>query len=500
MEQQETGRPKARTATGARGATWWLAALPWALLAVVAARAVFFLVYSVRTVLFPFPVDYDEGVTLHSALLLARGAAVYRPLAGGEFVSSAYTPLFYFLTAPFLRAAGPTLLPGRLIALLSSLGSCALLGALGRRLGLPWHGALTVGLLPLSVGTMLIWSTLAKPDTLALLLIVLTLYWVVRFEESRWAYLAALWFALGFMSKQNTIVCTGPALLYLFLRRPRKGLAVGALAAALTAGSLFLLNALTGGSFLLHTFGFHRLPWDPAHWWSTAEPLLVLTPVLALLAAVGACRAVRQAPGRPALVLLGGGLLFLLTGGRIGTNWSFQLPLLLGMALAAGLALFPGETPRGRPAGRLLLLGLAILQLALIPNPLHWYRPDLLASPGRAQELGAACATLRQTPAPVLSEDVGMLLLCGHEPRYDDPFMMAQLTRAGLWDDGELTREITGEKFSLVVLSYDLDEFAAGRSELVRWTPGPLDALRAHYALWQERGGLYLYRPRGGAP
>lgn len=499
MEQQEAGKIEAVTAAGARGsASWWLAALQWALLAVVAVRAGFFLVYSARTILFPFPVDYDEGVILHSALLLARGEAVYRPPAAGEFVSSAYTPLFFALAAPFLKLAGATLVPGRLIALLASLGSCVLLGVLGRRLGLPWRGALTVGLLPLSMGTMLVWSTLAKPDTLALFLIVLTLYWVVRFEDSRWAYLAALWFALGFFAKQNTVVCTGPALLYLFLRRPRQGLAVGLLAAALAAGPFFLLDALTGGAFLLHTFGFHRLPWDLAHWWSTAEPLLVFTPGLALLALAGAWRAARQRALRPALVLLGGGLLFLLTGGRVGTNWSFQLPLLLGMALATGLALFPPTPPAGRPAGRLLLLGLAIAQMALIPNPLRWYRTDLLASPARREELAAACTILRQTPPPLLSEDVGMLLLCGHEPRYDDPFMMAQLARAGRWDDGELTQEIAREEFPLVVLAYDLEEFAAGRTELLRWTPGPMAALRAHYVLWQELGGLYLYRPRGG--
>jgi hypothetical protein len=107
-----------------------------------------------------------------------------------------------------------------------------------------------------------------------------------------------------------------------------------------------------------------------------------------------------------------------------------------------------------------------------------------------------ACAIVRQTPPPILSEDVGMLLLCGHEPRYDDPFMMAQLIRAGEWDGSVLVRQIEEEQFSLVILAYDLATFPPERTELLRWTSAPLAALRGHYLLWQEQGGIFLYRPR----
>jgi len=484
----------------------WTDILSWLLLAILVVRAGFFLVYSVRTILFPFPVDYDEGVALHSALLLVRGEAVYRPLQAGEFVSSQYTPLYYLLMAPALWLIGPSLVPGRLIAFLATLGSGALLAGLALQLGASRRGAFTAALMPLAVGTTFIWSTLAKPDTLALFLSLLVLYWVVRFGESRWVYLVTVWFALGFFVKQNAIVVAGPALFYYFLRRPRRGLVIGSLALLLAAGPFFLLNALTDGALYLHTLGFHTLPWELTHLWSTLEPLVVFTPGLMLLTLFAAWHQARNRAW-PALVLLAGGCLFLLTGGRMGTSWSFQLPLIFAMALSSSLLLFPRPAQtkpyiiKGFPARwRALLLILAVLQFALIPNPLRWYRTDLLASPEREQELAAVCEIVRQAPAPILSEDVGLLLLCGKEPRYNDPFMMAQLSRADRWDETELVRQIEEEQFSLVILAYDIASFPVEKTEVLRWTTATLAALRKHYALWQEAGQVFVYRPQGIAP
>lgn len=473
----------------------WAQLLLGLLLLILVVRAGLFLAYSLRTLLFPFPVDYDEGVILHTSLLLAHGQAIYPPLAADRFVSSAYTPLFYVLTAPVLRLTGASLLPGRLLAWLSAVGCFLLLAGLARLLGSGRLGALLVALLPLGFGTTIVWSTLAKPDLPALCCALLTLYWTVRFRDSRWVYLAALWFALGFFLKQNTPLLAGAALLYLLCHHPRRGLLLGVLAAGLTAGPFLLLNALTAGNLVLHTVGFHQLPWQWSHLWEMAEVVLVFLPGLVLLALLAMFLLGRRRAFRPALFFFLGSLLLLLTGGRVGTNWSFHLPLLLAMSLAAGLLLWPPAAPAVSPRLYFALLVVAVLQFALIPNPLAWYNPDLLASPARQEALEKACAILRQTPPEILSEDVGMLLLCGHEPRYDDPFMMAQLARAVRWDDGVLAGEIAAARFTRVVLAYDLRTFYPERPELLRWTAAPLSALRRHYSLEQELGGLFLYRP-----
>ncbi len=468
------------------------AILQWLLLAVLALRALFFLGYSISVLVFHFPIDYDEGVALHSSLLLARGEAVYPPLEVGRFVSSVYTPLFYLLSAPWLRWLGPTLVPGRLIALCSTLGAAALLGAMARRLGAGPRVASIVGLMPLSLGTVVLWSTFAKPDTLSLFLGLLTCYWCLRFAERPLVYLAALWFALAFFAKQNAVLLGGMGLAYLFLRSPRRGLLAGLAAAGATAGPFLLVNALTRGTFFLHTFAMLRFPWLLSRFWAMLGPLPVLFPFLSMLALLSlGIHLGRRAWFAPLLFL--GGLAVLASGARVGTTWGFQLALLFAMALAAGLLLVPTGFSR---AIRLALGALLLFQSILFPNPLRFYRPTWLPSQERKAELTRACAVLRQTLPPVLSDDVGLLLLCGHEPRYDDLFLMAQLARRGRWDEDLVCREIEEERFSLVLSVYPPHEFL-GEEGLTRWTASLLSRVREHYGLDARYDDFYFYRPLG---
>ncbi|GEM_PF-2738522 len=470
----------------------WEAFLEWLLLAVLALRALFFLGYSVYAVLFPFPIDYDEGVVLHSALLLARGEAVYPPLEGGRFVSSVYTPLFYLLSAPWLRWAGPTLVPGRILALLASLGSAVLLGAIARRLGASSRAALIAGLMPLSLGTVFLWSTFAKPDTLALFLGLFTCFWCLHFGERPQVYLAALWFAAAFFAKQNAVLLAGMGILYLFLRTPRRGLLLGLEAAGATAVPFLLLNSLTQGGFGFHTLGVHRFPWLAAQFWGMLSPVAVLYPFLTLLALGSAFFLLLRHSWFVPLLLLGG-LGVLATGARVGSTWGFQLPLMFALALAAGLLVahsgFPGPI-------RVALVSLLLLQFVFLPNPLRFYRSSLLPSRTRKAEMERACTWLQSTPPPILSEDVGLLLLCGHEPAYDDPFLMAQLARLGRWKPDHLCREVEQERFSLVILVYRLDEFAEGEA-WIRWTAPILSRMRQHYRLDTRYSDFYFYRPIG---
>ncbi|MGC8873956.1 MAG: ArnT family glycosyltransferase [Chloroflexia bacterium] len=468
------------------------AVLECLLLAVVAFRALFFLGYSLYALLFPFPIDYDEGVDLHSSLLLARGEAVYPPLEAGRFVSSVYTPLFYLLSAPWLGWWGPTLVPGRLIALGSSLGAAALLGATVCHLGAGPRIAAIAGLMPLSLGTVVLWSTFAKPDTLSLFLGLLTCYWCLRFAERPEVYLAPFWFALAFFAKQNVVLLAGMGLAFLFLRNPRRGLLVGVAALGATAGAVLLLNGLTHGGFLLHTFEMLRFPWLLSRLWALLGPVPVLFPFLALAVLISLGVHLRRRAWFVPLLFLGG-LGVLASGARVGTTWGFQLPLMFAMALAAGLLLGQKGLPRTL---RLGLGALLLCQMILLPDPLRFYRSPLLPSRERKAEMARACALLRQTPPPVLSDDVGLLLLCGHEPPYDDPFLMAQMARLGRWDQGVLCREVEAEHFSLIILTDRLEESPEGE-EWMRWTVPVLSRVRAHYRLEARYDDFYFYRPVG---
>ena len=79
--------------------------------------------------------DYDEGVNLHAAWLLAHGDNIYLPNPPDRFISAPYPPLMYLLTVPTLWLGGLQLLGPRLIVLAGTLAIGGLLVYLVRREG-----------------------------------------------------------------------------------------------------------------------------------------------------------------------------------------------------------------------------------------------------------------------------------------------------------------------------------------------------------------------------
>ena len=68
-----------------------------------------------------------------------------------------------------------------------------------------------------------------------------------------------------------------------------------------------------------------------------------------------------------------------------------------------------------------------------------------------------------------------MLLLAGKPIPYDDPQAMAELARAGRWDQRQLLDDLARQRFSLVILP------PSTRDEL--WTTETLAAIEANYYL-----------------
>src|SRR5438045_1703780 len=69
----------------------------------------------------PWQFDYDEGINLSAAYQLATGHNIYQHNGPDSFISSPYPPFLFILNAPFLWITGPSLTPGRVIAVISTL-------------------------------------------------------------------------------------------------------------------------------------------------------------------------------------------------------------------------------------------------------------------------------------------------------------------------------------------------------------------------------------------
>lgn len=472
------------------------------------------------------PLDGQEGTLLYEARLILRGEPLYQPLQLDRVVGAPYPPVHAYTLAavewllhgdapPANADEGHLWFGGRLISLTGMLGAALIAGLIVWRVG----GHLAVGLLAslafLATPPAQLWATRIKPDPLALVftsggLLLAAIAFTSGARRRRHLLIgAALLFALAYFTKQTQIaapLAVGVALLFAPLQTPpgapqswlrrqlalRPGLIAFSLTYLLAVGlSWFTLDLLTNGQFTFHVWGLH-----PPEWWMFGRflryaALLVPGWPLMLLALGGAVlvltRLVRRAPD-PALTMAIAyaalGSATLIGSGTIGSHHNHllepYLALTIGGGATAGRMLAMARFGSGGArvvlpilAGMLLLIQGA----SLIQRP-AWYGGEFdLSQPNWERFV----ALIRSQPGEVLSDDVGLLLLAGKEPRYDDPPTMGPAARSNLWDQSGLLREVAERRFDLIVLHFD-----ATRQEIDtygRWSPEFVAALREHYRL-----------------
>ena len=93
---------------------------------------------------------------------------------------------------------------------------------------------------------------------------------------------------------------------------------------------------------------------------------------------------------------------------------------------------------------------------------------------------------LRNTPGPIYSENMVLLLEAGKEV-FAEPAIMTVLSAAGTWDERPFLEMLAHREFPLILAS-DLD---GGR-----YSPASARAIRANYEKIKELDSLGVYRPR----
>jgi hypothetical protein len=473
------------------------------------------------------PLDGQEGTLLHEARLILRGEPLYQPLQLDRVVGAPYPPvhaytlaavewLLHGATPPASAEAGHLWFGGRLISLTGIIGAALLAGLIVWRVGGNLSAGLLASLAFLATPPAQLWATRIKPDPLALLvtsagLLLAAIAFTSGARRRRNLLIgAALLFALAYFTKQTQIaapLAVGAALLFAPLQtlpqgaprgwfRRQLGVRPGLIAFSLTyvfavGLSWVVLDIITEGQFTFHVWGLH-----PPEWWifgrflRYAALLVPGWPLMLLVVCGGALvlvRLRRRAPD-PALTMTIAyavlGSATLIGSGTIGSHHNHLLEPYLALAIGGGAAAgrMLGLARFGNGAARVVLpvaaAALLLLQgWSLIQRP-AWYGGEFdLREPNWERFV----ALIRSQPGEVLSDDVGLLLLAGKEPRYDDPPTMGPAARSNLWDQSGLLREVEERRFDLILLHFD-----ATRQQIDtygRWSPEFIAALRENYQL-----------------
>jgi hypothetical protein len=465
-------------------------ARPWLCRLVPAAAVCFFLGWCYVSLRSDFSWDDAEPEILNQAWRLARGQSIYRNIDSPPFAFAAYTPLYYALVALLLKLTGLSFLPAKLISLLSALS----IGWAMVRLSRQWHGSARSG----------IWAAFflfllpaflynAVRCHVQMMAVALSVWSLVFFMRSRWqetVIISPLFAVLAFYTKQTQIALPLAMAVYLALRTRRWLLpyvATGTLGGLIP---LLWLQKATGGDFLLDTVQLARLAYNAAD-----IPLIFLHHAGPIVLFIGLAtgtswRRFRGGLWEPIDLYLASVLLTTLVSlGRLGAHGQYVLELLVVVLL------FMLRTLR-LPAirGRDTLVSLQILFL-LLYTPLFISLEEGLQDVARNRAAARIYPLLRTGSGPILSEQ-GSFALFSRGEIYVQLFHFTALSRAGLWDQGLLLRQIEDQTFSWVITEFPLEDPVLTDDDRERFTPEMLEALQRNYQRREAVYPYYLYRPR----
>jgi hypothetical protein len=484
--------------------------LSWALWALALAGLIYLagltVWLGVRGLLFPYQLDYGEGVLLHFVNEWAHGRPIYKAIEGYPYITSNYAPLPMVLALVLRPLLGVTYAAGRVWALLSVATSATILVAWVRREGGQWLPAGAAALLFIGSPYLYHWAPLFRVDLVGLALTLGGLYAVFSASPPRaigkdgrqrpgLLWLATVLFVAGLYAKQSFLFAPAAALAYLFIFVERRRAIEMAVAMAVLGGGLFLLiNSLTGGGFWDGLVASNVNPFLWREFWGQLADFFGTFAILGLLTVwyvvdkfVLDHATLLRDKVSPLDLYLPMALASLGLAGKAGAWENYFFEALAAFALCGGLGL--ARLARHRQwALRLLAPTLVLVQIGLM-----WHTPGVA---NRYMELTrrsneTMVPILAATPDPIISEDMGLLVTNDKVLDYYS-FQYSQLARAGQWDQAWELGQLRDRRLSMVILErgtrLDVDRYQ-------RFTREFLSELDRNYRHADTVGKYEIYEP-----
>ncbi|GAC1485020.1 MAG: hypothetical protein NVS2B11_10790 [Acetobacteraceae bacterium] len=486
--------------TRRRLATWAGTAALTLLTALLAWHAVGVLLDFRAAALYPFQIDYGEGIVWQQAALIpgprAFGTSVDLP-----FIVFHYPPLYYVVTRAVQAVAGDWLMAGRLVSTASAVLLVPLVAALvitatrqpisPRKVAT----AFAAGLLVLCLHAVRNWGVVMRVDMLA---IALGLLGVLVGARSRGRFLGttlALLLCLASVFTKQTQLPAGIAVFVVALIcNPRGAIGAALVAAGVGVGATLLLQTLTGGGFLLNVVGYNLNTYDLMQAWRTTWNERSSAPFLAFMGLGAAVilfglvqhvglsrlRNAERAWIARAMVLIHFCLAALMLGNlaKLGSSFNYFLDTLTIGGVLIGIVLC--DIPVG--TWRISVLA-ASLALSVQNLPFRQLADEQLAA--QAAELRPVVARIAAAAKPVASDDMVLVMRAGKSLVYE-PAIVQELSKNGRWDPQPLLDMIRAGGFA----------FFLGGSDGVIGGPQINAALRESYPrIEQAAPNLWLHLP-----
>lgn len=382
------------------GADRWQRYLRWQKLATAAISVLailMFLAVALKRLHYPFELDRMESAMMTTVWRVVHGMPVYvRPSL--EWAPFLYSPLFFYCSAAMTRVMGVGYAALRMVSILSTLGSCAVLAAMTFRETRNRTAALaSAGLFAMLYSLVLSWYDIGRVDSLSLFLFLLAIY-CMRFSSP---VLAALVWVLAFQTKQSFL----PLAVLAFLadwQRPKR-LVLGLASFGLMAyASIWWCNHASGGWYSYYVFGSVKELGLSTFFAKTYLPYDLLQPLALALALILFAALLRPVSWKSTRTSFYGYLTALIVMGiwfaraHVGSYYNTLMPVYAWICLLFGLALarltedaeaLPPKAAEPGTSALSFAWPTLIWMIAFAQIAMHLYRPGSYAMSADAARL-----------------------------------------------------------------------------------------------------------------
>ena len=463
---------------------------------------------SVKLLGSPIDTSLPEGANVYSALRAGATGQLYLSYHQRPYVEQAFGPLFYAMTAGIARASHLDVdLTARRIRLLMYgcyLGSALLVFLICRKLGASAGLAAIAGVMMMAQPNFLGWNVTARPDLLALFLMLGSLYFALHMQEHRWLFvvLAGLLAGLAFLMKQPGAAVGIAIGLVLMWRQEFRRLALLSVAAVVPIVLMFSVLVVRKEPF------WEQFTSIGNAYWSLKEGLhflglLLLDPVYLVPAGIGVagllgCWKMGKSWHFAAAFLV----ITVLTGlaglPQIGGNTNYLLPALTGCCVVVpAAARFFQDTSKFQVAA-----------IVLAPAMVYAAWSGMQSQDAYAQTTGGVRSGISFAPlrSVKMLTDVPMLSLRGRDPEFLDGFSTHSLELTGHWTSAPVVEEIRQRQFDVVLLRSITPRVVfrpkpAGYREVASWrgisefSPEVIAALNENYNVYCSTTTAVVLKP-----
>lgn len=451
------------------------------------------LLHHIKTTNFRYPLEYREGVVQYWVNCFADGKSLYPEIGTNPpYLHNPYTPLFFIFTGTIQKILPKRhiFFPGRLISFLSLLITCFFILKIIRLYGT----SITSGLIamsfflcsPISIN----YGSLELVDVMALFFSIAGLYAAKKNTKTSFIFSGILC-AAAFLTKPVFVLAgISISIAALFANEKNKNNFFIALVVSILL-VIAIMSLRYKENIFTHLIVFNSLPLTFSHLLNLFSTIGIRHSFLFcfLVAFVGMGKNKKDPLYWYCLL----SPVILLFSAKIGSEANYFFEIVALSSICTGI-LFQKIELQVKKVFLLACIAQMFLFLPFKVAPVFTktYGQELpLAGRfeplSRLKEAGEIIEVeLISVPDPVLSEDIGWLVLAEKEVVIE-PYQFSQLAKYERWDDSFIVKMIKEKQFNLILMNAESYEKGGEK-----FTISMLDAIKANYQVKRIIGNIYI--------